>query len=406
LVRDLVVMWTRDNAGKVAIGELTWETHEGVPASALRATERLEQRAMRRLGFVFGTYHVGAPFFELFEMLRKLLLTSVLQFVDPGSTTQITVATLVNFAALCISFRYSPFPDDNVDAFNQVALTQLFLTTFCALLLFVESDDEDDQVYFRFLVCACQLGLPAFPILVKLYTGVNAGVRRFVLRETTRFLKRVLKPPLAELNDAILGSLRDACESSGAEGLVAEGAGVVADGAGAAAAAKAKVDAAKSELDGLLIKAENMRAEVAKRVADTEAALTLTGAPEQADSAVAQLAQELAVVEKNIERLQALVNKVAGAPEAAVKKAEERLVRWFQGSRVGKLVRKGWAVLHLLEQEDLLDTFGLHPDSRAIIKRVLTSPTEIAADGAEKVVRSHLGVAKTIRPDRVSKAWA
>ena len=93
-------------------------------------------------------YRTGAPFFELFEMFRKLLLTSVVQFVKPGSATQIVFACLVNFAALCVSFKYSPFPDDAMDALQQVSLTQLFFTTFGALLLFVKPGDGEDSFYF------------------------------------------------------------------------------------------------------------------------------------------------------------------------------------------------------------------------------------------------------------------
>ena len=45
--------------------------------------------------------------------------TSVLQFVAPGSATQLTFATLVNFTALCVSFNWSPFLDNSMDHFNQ-----------------------------------------------------------------------------------------------------------------------------------------------------------------------------------------------------------------------------------------------------------------------------------------------
>ena len=85
--------------------------------------------------------------------LLMVVFWSLYVFVPP----QITVACLTNFAALCVSFRWSPFPDDAVDAVNQVALTQLFLTTFGALLLFVQPEEANDRAFFSALVVACQV---------------------------------------------------------------------------------------------------------------------------------------------------------------------------------------------------------------------------------------------------------
>jgi hypothetical protein len=66
----------------------------------LSDTQQLERTLVKRHGLIFSSYHTGAAFFELFEMFRKLLLTSILQFVAPGSATQLTFATLAGLHTL------------------------------------------------------------------------------------------------------------------------------------------------------------------------------------------------------------------------------------------------------------------------------------------------------------------
>ena len=52
---------------------------------------------------------------------------------------------------------------------------QLFLITFSALLLFVQPDGTGDAFYFSILLIACQFGLPAFPVVVKLWQAAGEG---------------------------------------------------------------------------------------------------------------------------------------------------------------------------------------------------------------------------------------
>ena len=59
---------------------------------------------------------------------------------------------------------------------SQVALTQLFLTTMSALLMFVEPKGSDDRYYFGVLATACQFGLPLFPFVVQLYELLCQGL--------------------------------------------------------------------------------------------------------------------------------------------------------------------------------------------------------------------------------------
>ena len=55
-----------------------------------------ESRAIRRAGFLFELYEVETWWFEIFEMIRKLVMTSVLVFVTVGGLGQILVGLIVN----------------------------------------------------------------------------------------------------------------------------------------------------------------------------------------------------------------------------------------------------------------------------------------------------------------------
>lgn len=125
-VMETALMDWADNEGaqKINVGEVAFMAYDDATFELTEA-QQLERTLVKRHGLIFSSYHTGAPFFELFEMFRKLVLTSILQFVAPGSATQLTFATLVNFIALCVSFNWSPFLDNSVDAFNQVGCSRL-----------------------------------------------------------------------------------------------------------------------------------------------------------------------------------------------------------------------------------------------------------------------------------------
>jgi hypothetical protein len=50
---------------------------------------KLQRRALRQCGFLFADYHVSCYYWEVVELLRKLMLTSILALVLPGSAGQV-----------------------------------------------------------------------------------------------------------------------------------------------------------------------------------------------------------------------------------------------------------------------------------------------------------------------------
>ena len=82
-------------------------------------------------GYEWRTY-----WFELFEMVRKVLLVGVPAiFTDRGGTLQLFWGLLVCFATFGMYMMYAPFVEDSDDTLQQMAQAQIFLTLISSLAL-------------------------------------------------------------------------------------------------------------------------------------------------------------------------------------------------------------------------------------------------------------------------------
>ena len=98
-----------------------------------------EALAMRHCGQLFASYHTECWYWELVELLRKLVLTGALVFVDAGGSGQIAVGLLVACFFLVANLALSPFADAAVDRSAQAALVEIALILFAGLLVKVET---------------------------------------------------------------------------------------------------------------------------------------------------------------------------------------------------------------------------------------------------------------------------
>ena len=57
------------------------------------------------------------------ELGRKLLLTSILSLIAPGSAGQVCVGILLAFAALLLNLRLKPYAGGGLNLVNQVRLS-------------------------------------------------------------------------------------------------------------------------------------------------------------------------------------------------------------------------------------------------------------------------------------------
>ena len=82
----------------------------GAVLTYLHATGELSSEwAQDSFGFLYMSYTDGHWYFELLELVRKLLLTSVAAFVYAGSATQILSATLLSVFAMGLVLSVRPF---------------------------------------------------------------------------------------------------------------------------------------------------------------------------------------------------------------------------------------------------------------------------------------------------------
>ena len=102
----------------------------------------LEQRALRKVGFLFEAYTVQCWAWESVELGRKLLLTSLLALVAPGSATQVTVGTLIAFGTLLLFQRYRPYAAPGLNFVASAAQVNLVFVLFVGLLLKVRLNER------------------------------------------------------------------------------------------------------------------------------------------------------------------------------------------------------------------------------------------------------------------------
>lgn len=112
---------------------------------------------------------------ESAELARKLMLTSILALVQPGSATQVTVGCLVAFLYLLLSLRHAPYAEAGVNTVGALAQINLFVYLFVGLLLKVHIDGAGpDARAFSVIVGVLSVLPIALPVLIKL----SALVRR------------------------------------------------------------------------------------------------------------------------------------------------------------------------------------------------------------------------------------
>jgi hypothetical protein len=109
------------------------------------------------------------------ELLRKLVLTSILALIAPGSAGQVVVGLLLSFVLLVANLKVKPYALDGLNTINQIAQINLFFVLLVALLLKVNLDDEGGSGFFTGIVGVLCLVPIALPVLLQLYARFCVG---------------------------------------------------------------------------------------------------------------------------------------------------------------------------------------------------------------------------------------
>jgi hypothetical protein len=114
-----------------------------------------------KLGFLIEGIELRCWFHEPLELIRKLILSGLVIFVAPGTTSQVAFALLVCLIALVAHVELKAFEDDSADTLQTLALCQLALLLFGGLLIKTESTVKDgyDLDAFGIVLALCTWGV-------------------------------------------------------------------------------------------------------------------------------------------------------------------------------------------------------------------------------------------------------
>ncbi|KAL1515437.1 hypothetical protein AB1Y20_002063 [Prymnesium parvum] len=93
----------------------------------------MDRRYARRMGILYSKYQRGCWWWEVFDISRKLLLTSVLVFIEAGSVLQIWVGIFISLLALVMTVQFRPFVNWKLDMLNFTSQLCTLLTLICSL---------------------------------------------------------------------------------------------------------------------------------------------------------------------------------------------------------------------------------------------------------------------------------
>jgi hypothetical protein len=141
-----------------------------------------EQILISRFGFLFVAYRIDCWWFEGVEMLRKLLMTSVLVFIRPGTPGQLSAGAMITFFFLLLGLFWRPFCSSTLDILNSGTLIAQFLTLFMGIMIVLldampagtsqsGGDDSLDRTIMSFMVVAVNCVALAWPFVHKVLSG-------------------------------------------------------------------------------------------------------------------------------------------------------------------------------------------------------------------------------------------
>jgi len=114
------------------------------------------------LSFLFEAYEPRMWWWEVFECLRRLMLTGMLIFCLPGTAYQMVIGILISQLTIKMYSFYKPFVEDDDDFLAEITQWQTFFVLFGALLIFVDvsGDDQSSQDGFSsVLIFVCIIPL-------------------------------------------------------------------------------------------------------------------------------------------------------------------------------------------------------------------------------------------------------
>jgi len=153
---------------------------EGAMVEALRRRDEvvLEKKSIGRLAFLFANYEPNCWSFEVFESLRRLILTGGQVFLSPGTASQIVISMCICLGSMRVYAQYTPFINVKHDRLAEIAQWQTFFTMFAALCIKVDITSEDgyNQLLFDYALVGLQCVAPVLGMLQVASSGLKDAV--------------------------------------------------------------------------------------------------------------------------------------------------------------------------------------------------------------------------------------
>jgi hypothetical protein len=142
--------------------------------------------------FLVRDYKPEYYYWEVVEMIRKLLLTGMIIFVDAGSTAQVFVACVVSFFFFSLQMACMPYEQPGNNHLKVAAEIQTFLTLLVSIVLRSSLEDEiiqEDGYGLMLVVVNLSLALPLF---VRLRRGPSVILSPSILVSMENPYKRII----------------------------------------------------------------------------------------------------------------------------------------------------------------------------------------------------------------------
>eukprot|EP00455_Lapot_gusevi_P034489 TRINITY_DN3801_c0_g1_i13.p1 TRINITY_DN3801_c0_g1~~TRINITY_DN3801_c0_g1_i13.p1 ORF type:complete len:675 (+),score=72.70 TRINITY_DN3801_c0_g1_i13:245-2026(+) len=137
-----------------------------------RVKDHLQDPAVEgTLGHVYRDYKLNCYWWEVEELVRKLLLSSVVAFFAKGSLFQVAIGSLISNCALLLHIYYRPY---RKSIFNQYAGTALFVIWLTHLAASVLQARPDTESYaLAVLLVLCNVAVALGPALVAILFAIQ-----------------------------------------------------------------------------------------------------------------------------------------------------------------------------------------------------------------------------------------
>ena len=155
---------------------------------------------VKGLSFLYSSYEPRCWWFEIFETVRRLVLTAGVSFLDSGTGANILFSIILCLGSMRIYSGYKPFVDEKLDKLAELMQWQLIFTMVAALAMKANLAEESEQNQRKFDVLLVLIQFGSASVIAvgtlgdKLKTGkLNWAIVReeFKKRRGRRSLKRL-----------------------------------------------------------------------------------------------------------------------------------------------------------------------------------------------------------------------